>query len=356
MSVMNSEKLNLQTTWNTELPYEVLLGLKKQVPVVMEMASVPAKRAYNEINKQSRKLDGFFAWAKKQGKVMLKRANDKLAAVNPSDVMTVFTDKTILILREYQRKVEIVLDAVVKFLKETTFQLPGYEQRLSGLEVYQKFTAFVADVSEEAAEKIPQYFASMFEGVLNYFQAIKFIHPVSGEIVTGKEVLENLIVALRKIQSQVIDTVRNVQLEDIIRKLSAFMQYTVEQSERFLQNLNSENVEKLFAYMTAVYNDAMNSRVLADIVEQVEAVQIAVMKYLKVVLAKLQSFVTDMSSEELRTDIQSRIDGMVKRINKVHNNVTRTLKEKTKTVEQYVRVGDRQIEIDIPLPFLTRSN
>ncbi|XP_056219329.1 apolipoprotein B-100-like [Seriola aureovittata] len=359
MSVMNSEKLNIQTTWNMEMPYEVMLGLKKQVPAVMEMVSDPAVRTYNKIYRNAGVLGEYIKQISKQGKVMFKRAVDNLAAVNPSDVMTTVTEKTILILKEYQKKVEIVLDAVVKFLRETKFQIPGFEQRLSGLEVYQQFSAFVADIFEEAVQKIPQYFASMFTAVLDYFQAIEFTLPGSNHIVSGREILEDLSVALRKIQDQVIVIVRKlrqIKLEDIIKKFSAFMQFTTEQSEKFLQTLKSQNIEKLSDFVADVYRDAINSPVLADISNQIEVAYRIVMEYLKTVRAKIQNIMADVSSEQLQADIQSWIDMLVKRMNAFHNNVIKTLKEKSKNVESFVRVSDRQMEVDIPLPFVAKFN
>ncbi|XP_035534608.1 apolipoprotein B-100-like [Morone saxatilis] len=359
MSVMNSEKLNLQTTWNVEMPYEMMLRLKKQVPTVMEMVSEPATRTYNTIYRHARSLEGSFEQVRNQGKVMFRKAIDNLAAVKSSNVLTTVTDKTILILKEYQKKVEVVFEAVVKFLRETKFQIPGYEQRLSGLQVYQKCSAFVADVSEEAVQKIPQYFTSMFKAVIDYINTIEFTLPGSNHVVRGREILDDLFVALRKIQNQVIVTVKSlgdIQLEDIINKLSAFMQFTIEQSEKFLQTLKSQNSERLFTFVTDVYNDAMNSRALAVVVEQVEEAQRIVIEYLKAVRAKLQTILADMSSTQLQADIQSWIDLLVKRVNAFHNNVIKTLKEKSKNIEPFVKVGDRQMEVNIPLPFVAKFN
>ncbi|KAI4802408.1 hypothetical protein KUCAC02_020245 [Chaenocephalus aceratus] len=354
MSVMNSEKLNLQTTWNMEMPYEMVLGLKKQVPAVMELVSDPAVNTYNTIYRQARSLEGSFEQAKDQGKEMFKRAIDNFAAVNPSIVMTTVTDKTILILQEYQKKVAIVLDAVVKFLRETKFQLPGYEQRLSGLEAYQELSTFIADVSEEAVQRVPEYFASMFKAVLDYVQAIEFPLPGSNHVVIGREVLDDLFVALKKIQDQVIITVRKlgeIQLEDVINKLSGFVQFTTEQSEKFLQTLKSQNVEKLLNFVSEVYDDAINSQVLADVTQQVEEARKIVVEYLQAVKAELQNIFADMSFEQLQADIQSWIDLLAKRVNTFHNNVIKTLKEKSQSIEPYVRVGDRQLEVNIPLSF-----
>lgn len=355
MSVMNSEKLNIQTTWNMEMPYEVMLGLKKQVPTAVQMVSDPAFIAYEEVLR----LGDSLKQAKDQGKVMFKRAIDNLAAVSPSDVMTTVTEKTVLILREYQKKVEIVLDAVVKFLRETKFVIPGYEQRLSGLEVYQKFSTFVADVSEEAIQKIPEYFTNMFTAVLDYFQSIEFTLPGSNYMVSGREILDDLSVALRKIQDKVIFTVRKlgeIQLEDIIKKISAFMQFVTKQSETLLQTLKSQNIEKLSEFVSDVYRDAINSPILADVSLQINEVYRIVMEYLKTVRAKIQNIFSDVSSEQLQADIQSWIDTLVKRMNAFHNNVIKTLKEKSESIEPFVRVSDRQMDVDIPLPFVAKFN
>uniref|UniRef100_A0A3Q1IQG0 Vitellogenin domain-containing protein n=1 Tax=Anabas testudineus TaxID=64144 RepID=A0A3Q1IQG0_ANATE len=262
----------LATSYNKA---KVMLGLKKQVPTVMKMLSDPAFMAYNEICRQGRILRDSTELAREKAKEIFKRSVEHLTIVNPSNAIIAATDKTIVILKEYQKKLEIVLDAVVKFLKETKFQIPGYEQKLSGLEVYQKFTGFVADVSEEAVQKIPEYFASMFRVVLDYLQAIEFTLPGSTYIVSGREILDDLFVALRKIQDQVIVTVRKlgeIRVEDVTKKLSAFMQFTIKQNEKFLQTLKSQNVEKLFTFVSEMYNDFINSPILGDVTKQVAEV------------------------------------------------------------------------------------
>lgn len=352
MSVMDMEKLNIQTTWNMEMPYEMMLGLKKQVPAVMDMVSNSAFITMEEVNRQVRNLEGSF----KQGKVMFKRAVANIAEVNPSAVMTTVTDNAILFLREFQKRVEIVLDVFVECLR---YQIPGYDRMLSGHEVYQEFSAFVADVTEEAIEKIPKYFASIFADTIKYFEAIEFTFPGSGSVISGREIIDDLMTFMRKIQGKVIVQVRqlkNIQLDDIVQKFTAIMHFTIEQSEKFLDTLKSQNVERLSTFVTDVYNDAMNSRFLADVAKQIEDVHRIIIEYLKVVTAKAQSLLADMSSEQLKADIQSWIDSMVKRMNAFHNNVIRTLQEKSKAVEPYVRVSDRQMEVDIPLPFVARFN
>ncbi|KAM9840237.1 apolipoprotein B-100-like [Aulostomus maculatus] len=357
LSVMNSEKLNLQTSWNMEMPYEMMLGLKEKVPVVMEIVSMPAVSTYRQISRQARNLGGSLEQARQQGTVMIKRAVNNLAAVNPSNMLTTATDNGIVMLKAYQQKFEIVLDAIVKFLRETRFQIPGYEERLSGLEVYQKFSTFSADVSEEAIQRIPQYFSSMFTAVVEYIEAIEFTIPGSSHIVSGRDILDDLSTAFRKVQDKVIVAVRKVgeiQLEDILMKFSAFMQFTIEQSEKFVQMLKSQNVDPVINFATNLYDDAMNSPALGDVAKRIEEIHGVIMAYLQTVKAKLHNILADISSEQLQADIQSWIDLMLKRVNAFHNNAIMTLKEKSKSVEPFVRVSDRQMDVDIPLTFVAK--
>lgn len=354
MSVMNSKKLNFQTTWNMEMPYEMMLRAKKQVPVVMKMVSGPVVRAYKKVYRQARILENSFEEAKEMGKVMFKKVVDKIAALD-SSVITTVTDKMILILKEYQKKAEIVLNAVVRFLRETKFQIPGYERRLSGLEVYQKISTFVADVSEEAVQTIHEYFVSMFTAVFDYISAVEFKLPGSNYVVRGREILDNLIATLEKIKDQVIVTVRklgSIQLEDIISRFYAFTEFAMEQSEKFLQILKSQNVEGLYTFLTNVYSDFMKSDFMVDVSKRVEEIHRIIMEYLKTVRAQIQDLFAEISSAQFQSDIQSSIDLKIKRLNSFQNNVIKTLKEKSKNLEPFVRVSDRQMEVDIPLPFV----
>ncbi|KAM9354956.1 apolipoprotein B-100-like [Pholidichthys leucotaenia] len=353
MSVVNSESLNLQTTWNMEIPFEVMHGLKGQVPVVIDMVYDPAVSTYNEICRKVRHLEPSFEEAKKQGEIMFKRAVENLSAANPSKFMSTVIDKTIFFLKEYQRKVEIILNAVVRFLRETKFQFPGHKHKMSGLEVYQKFNAFVADVSEEAILKISEI-ASMFTEAHDLFQTTEFKLPGSNRVVTGKEILDDLFVALRKFQDKVISAVRKlgkIQLEDVMKTVSAFTQFTTEQMEKLFETLKSQNVEELSRFVSDVYSDAMSSPVMVYIIKQIEEVHRIIMEYLKAVKAKLYEIINGMTNEQLIADIQSWIDSLAKRINIFQNSVVTTLKENSRNVEKYVKVSDRKVEVDIPLPF-----
>merc|ERR550519_1987024 len=360
MSVMDLEKLSLQTTWNTEIPYEMMLVLKQSVPTVMsaetfqEMASDPMSNAYNEISKFAVILKNYFEQAKEQGIVMFKRAADKIAAFEFPEITR---PKFFELAGEFQNKIQIILDATINFLRETRFQIPGFEEKMSGLEVYQTFTTFVADVSEEAVIKIPEYISFLFRNPIDNFRGLEFTFPGSSHVMRVGEILDDLSLILQKIQTQVIVILKklgDIQLEDILTRLSEFTQVSIEKTEELFNFLRSWDADNVFSWLSDVYTDAINSRIVVDITKQVEDARRTVVEYISIVYSKLQDLLADMSIEQLQADIQTWIDLMVKRLNSFHNTIIELLKENTKRFEPYVRMSERQMDIDIPFPFIPK--
>lgn len=351
MSVPNWEKLNVQTSWNMEMPYEMMMGLKKVVPTTY--VSNQIGKTYNKITKFATNLKGPMEEVKKQGKVMLKRASDNIRAMDLSQIPIRVSDSAMLILREYQKSIRVILDAAIKFLRETKFQIPGYTGKMSGLEIYRKLSTFVAKAVEDTIVKVPELFASKFMVVLESFREHEFSFPGSSRIVKGKEILDDLVIAMKRIRGPVLAIVKklgDIQLEDILKRLSMLINVSVEKAEELFNSLNSQNLEKVSTWASNVHSDFMNSNALADITKLIAEARRIVMDYFNIVKTRCQDILADMSVEQLQADIQSWIDIRVKRLNAFHNNVIEYLKMNTKTLEQYVRVSDRQMDIDIPFP------
>ena len=353
MSVMNWEKLSVQTTWNMEMPNEMMLGFKKAVPTtfrIQKMVSNSIGKTYKQITMLAQTLEGPIEEVKIRGAVMLKRASENM---DLSQLLTRVSDSTMLILRQYQKSIRVILDAAIKFLRETKFQMPGYAEKMSGLEIYRKMSTFVAKIAEDTIIKVPELFASKFMAILEYARGLEFSFPGSSRIVKGKEILDDLVIAMKRIRGQVIAIVQklgDIQLEDILRRLSMFINVSVEKAEELFNSLNTQNLEKVTAWATNVYADFMNSNVLADVTKHIAEARRIVMDYFNIVKTRCQDVLADMSVEQLQADIQAWIDIMVKRLNAFHNNVIEYVKINTKTFGQYVRVSDRQMDIDIPFP------
>ncbi|XP_054618361.1 apolipoprotein B-100-like [Dunckerocampus dactyliophorus] len=348
MAVTNTETLNIRTSWNMEMPYEVMLVAKKTVPAVVQTVTTPAVMTYEKINRYARSLGASLDQAKNQGTVLFKNAVDNIAAVNASNVITSIADQTSFILRKYQQRVELFLDAVVKFLGETKFLIPGHTQRLSGLELYNKCINYVITESDNAFEQIAHFQLFSFLKAVEIFENIHFTIPGSDRSVSGRDILDSLLEALTKVHEQVTKT---RIFKNIDRDFSALMDFIVVQMQKLYRIIKTNNVAKFSTFVTDMYNDAVNSPVFANVVKRVEMVQRIISEYLTTVTSKLQTIVADISIEQLQADIQPSFDLMLKRMNAFHIDVMRVLQEMSNTVEPFLRAGDRQMEVDIPFPF-----
>ncbi|XP_062324139.1 apolipoprotein B-100-like isoform X1 [Osmerus eperlanus] len=338
MSVIDSAMLNIQTTWNMEVPNEMMLGLKENIPTIVSTVTLqdivnnPICKAYNEITRLASNLEGPLEQIKEEGRIMFKRAADNFEALGLADLTEKVSESMIYVLKEYEEKIQILLNAVIEFLRETQFQLPGFEDKLSGLEVYRKFTSFITDVTEEAITKVPEFVAARSETVHRFITNIQIPIPdFRKEGFVSSITFEEL----QRILIDIVQTIRTITLEDIVE--------IVNKSNRFcIQKLEGLN------WMSDIYTDFVNSRGLSSINTQVENFRNMAEAYFSDIHTNFQAIFADMSIEQLNADIQSWIGSVVKRLNAFHNMVIEFLKEISKHAESYVRVSDRRIEIDIP--------
>ncbi|KAJ3607020.1 hypothetical protein NHX12_026535 [Muraenolepis orangiensis] len=361
ISVVDQEKLSVQTTWNMEMPNEMMIGFKKAVPTFpsQEMVSNQIGKTYQTFTtKLATTLKAPIEEVKKQGGEMLKRASDNFREMDLSQMPTRVSESTMLVLRRYQKSIRVILDAAIKFLRETKFRMPGYTEKMSGLEIYSKMSTFVAKVAEDIIVKGPELFASTCMAGLERFRGLEFSFPGSSRIVKGNEILDDLVIAMKRIRGHVLAVVKklgDIQLEDILKRLSVLINVSVEKAEELFNYVNTQNLESMSSWAINVRADVMNSNVLADITKHFVEARRIVMDYFYIVKTRCQDVLADMSVEQLQADIQYWIDIMVKRLNAFHNNVIEFLKMNTKTFEQYVRVSDKQMDIDIPFPFLLKN-
>uniref|UniRef100_A0A8C7F9V4 Vitellogenin domain-containing protein n=1 Tax=Oncorhynchus kisutch TaxID=8019 RepID=A0A8C7F9V4_ONCKI len=349
MSVINSEKLNIQTTWNMEVPTEMLLVVKAKVPEIM--SAVCMEDILSAPQKIADRLEGSMEQITDQGKVIYKRAAENIAAMDLTAITDKLSNSVIFVLRQYQKNVQVLLDAAIKFLRETQFQMPGLEGKMSGLEAYQKLSRLFAELVEEAIKKVPEFFASHGAALLEQIRNIKFTLPGSSNLVSGREILDDLMAAIEKIQKQVIIIVKRVgevPLEDIVSRLSAFLRLTVQKTEELIVSLKSQDMEKLTVWMSDVFSEAIDSLAMSDIAQQIEEAKRIIRKY--------RNLFAEMSIEQLNADIQSWIDSVIQSINAIHIKVTEFLQDITRNAESFVTVSDKQMDIEIPIPFIAQLN
>uniref|UniRef100_A0A8K9WYG7 Vitellogenin domain-containing protein n=1 Tax=Oncorhynchus mykiss TaxID=8022 RepID=A0A8K9WYG7_ONCMY len=329
--------------------YVLFAMLKAKVPEIM--SAVCMEDILSAPQKIADRLEGSMEQIMDQGKVIYKRAAENIAAMDLTAITDKLSNSVIFVLRQYQKNVQVLLDAAIKFLRETQFQMPGLEGKMSGLEAYQKLSRSFAELVEEAMTKVPEFFAYHGAALLEQIRNIKFTLPGSSNLVSGREILDDLMAAIEKIQKQVIIIVKrvgDVPLEDIVSRLSAFLRLTVQKTEELIVSLKSQDMEKLTVWMSDVFSKAIDSHAMSDIAQQIEEAKRIIREY--------RDLFAEMSIEQLNADIEAWIDSVIQSINAIHTKVTEFLQDITRNAESFVTVSDKQMDIEIPIPFIAQLN
>ncbi|KAJ8356222.1 hypothetical protein SKAU_G00190160, partial [Synaphobranchus kaupii] len=188
-----------QTALNKDAINAILLGLKERVPAIT--ASL-----YNAVDKYHSAL-----FDKDIGSVSHELKNTLSSTIQKTYITaTDFPEMSefgILIrnlLDQYQDTVKIVVDAVIRFLRELQLQVPGFEEKLSLPELSHKIMSSVATVIDKAVQKTNEYLEPYIDAIITYFSNIKVTMPGSDEAVPASQVLENLKNIIKKIESAIV--------------------------------------------------------------------------------------------------------------------------------------------------------
>ncbi|KAG1928722.1 apolipoprotein B-100 [Pimephales promelas] len=358
IAIMNSNRLSFQTQWNKEVPSQILLWMKEKVASLKDLKDTITyyiSAVYDGISKKYEKLESAIDLIKDQGKVMYKRAAEKIAAADLSGISSKISDNIVMILRAYQKNIQALLDAAISFMRNTQFQLPGHAEKLSGLEVCNKINVFIFDFIEEAITKVPEIFTSCAKAVIEHIRKVEVTIPGSTHIITGRDVLDDFNVAFQKIQSQIITIVkglRDVSFETIVQKLSEILKFSVEKAEELFNAIKFQDLDKLSSWVSKVFSDAVNSNSLREITEQAENFRKIIEDYYQTVKAKAQDIFAEMTIEQLIEDIQAWINYVMNRLEVLRDQITKTFKDAIKNIPFYIRVNDTEMDIDIPIPFI----
>ncbi|MBN3271401.1 APOB protein, partial [Polyodon spathula] len=205
---------------------------------------------------------------KDKTKNIYKRAADNMAKVDLQDLSSKFYDASIDLIREYQKNIKHLLDATIKFLRVTKFQLPGFNQMYTGQELFNKAADSASVMIDKILQQVKNFLQQYTDALIKYINDMEIKVPGTDKILQGKEVLDSIKDYLRKVQNEVVDAVkslRNVNLEKSLQKLKEFFQTSFMQVEEVLKSLKSKTLEEIKVQVQAMYNDAINSPLTAQI-------------------------------------------------------------------------------------------
>uniref|UniRef100_A0A3Q3VRN1 Vitellogenin domain-containing protein n=1 Tax=Mola mola TaxID=94237 RepID=A0A3Q3VRN1_MOLML len=256
-SSVDADMMKVQVDYNMEAPKAILSELKMKLPSII---STLKKFADNYQNTRS---------VEELKNAAVKRLNEVYNAAIYYDIqmseLSIFFRNFIV---EYQKTVQVFLEAVIKVLRETQFKLPGSDELTTLPKVLKKLTSSVAAMLDMAIEKIYEKMEVCYNWFVEKISNVKVSMPV-GDVITGNQILGEVKVAFRSISDGVVGFVKNMEsLDTMLVMIGENLKAVVEKSQELVDSVKSDYLDAIVANINIRYREHIT--VIKNVVDQID--------------------------------------------------------------------------------------
>ncbi|XP_076612758.1 apolipoprotein Bb, tandem duplicate 1 [Chaetodon auriga] len=310
------DKMNLQIIYNMEVPKLMLSEVKTRLPSIINAFTVFADNY--QITKNMEDLKNSVVYH-------INEAYD--AATNYDVQMSELSIFFRNIIVQYQKTVQVFLDAVIKVLRETHFKLPGSDEVTTLPEVLKKLTSSIAAMLDMTIQSIYENMEVYYNFFVEKISSIKLRMPV-GDAITGNQILDQVKTAFKKIFDEVVDFVKNMEsLDTMLVKIGETLQAIVEKSQEFVDSVKSDYLDEVFVNLNVLYRNLIT--VIKNAVDKISA----------------------LNMEEFNNLFEKVMDMFINVVDQLGKTVHLFLQKASDETQTYMKVSEGRLEIDLPLLF-----
>lgn len=231
------------------------------------------------------------------------------------------------IIVQYQKTLQVFLDAVVKVLRETQFKLPGSDEMTTLPEVLRKLTSSIAAMLDKTLQTIKGNMEVYYNSFVEQISSVKLRMPV-GDAITGGQILDQVKIGFKNIFDELVDFVKNMEsLDTILVKMGETLKAVVEKSQEFVDSVKSDYLDAVFININVLYRNLVT--VLKNVVDQISA----------------------LNMEQLNNSFEYIIDVFIYVVDLFNNSVYDFLQQASEEAQAYMKVSEGRLEIDLPFSF-----
>lgn len=230
------------------------------------------------------------------------------------------------IIVEYQKTVQVLLDAVVKVLRETQFKVPGSDEMTTLPEVLKKLTTSIAAMLDATIQIMYQNTEVYYNAFIDKISGIKLRMPV-GDAITGGQVLDQIKATFRNVFDEVLDFVKNMEsLDTMLVKIGETLKAIVEKSQEFVDTIKSDYLDAVFININALYLTLFTF--VRNVVDHI---------YLNV--------------NDLNIAFENIMNMLINVVEQFNNTAYGLLQQTSEEAQVYVKVSAGKLELDLPFTF-----
>lgn len=306
--------MNLKMVFNMDAPEIMLSGLQERLPVITSCFSSFAEKY--PLLKQAVQLKNIVIDFTEEA---FNVANNHTPDL--SQVSILFRNTVV----QYQRAVQVFLDAAVKVLRETRVKLPGSEETTPLIEVLNKMFTGLTTMVEKAFNLLAVNVEHATNAVIGVISKVQVTMPV-GDVIAVKKLFDRIRNEIKTMPNPVVEFLKNLERPDLfLEKLGNTLKFFVDRSQDFVDViLETDVLDFIAVYMNALYD-----------------------KYIIVIRTVTNYVNTAMDSEYIKSTINYMLEMFRSAVSQFKLTVIHYLEQAPDQNRPYVRVNGEKLEISI---------
>ncbi|XP_007238433.3 apolipoprotein Bb, tandem duplicate 1 [Astyanax mexicanus] len=225
---------------------------------------------------------------------------------------------------QYQKAIQSLLNAAIKFLKETQIKLPGMEESTL-LEICNKIKSNVFVVLQQIFTAISDNLEEFIASFSKTISTVQVTLP-SGDVMTGEQILDYVKSNLRRLVTRIVNSVKQLEsLDQILEKLRDTLQEVVEKAQEFVDTIRSDVIDAVALYINEYYSNFIT--LVKRLVEKADAL---------------------LTFNQLTGFVEQCMEFILSVLSELTNVVSRILPAEA---DALVKVQDGRLEVELPFPF-----
>ncbi|KAK2843259.1 hypothetical protein Q7C36_011474 [Tachysurus vachellii] len=385
VTLKNSERLNLQSSWQLNGFFDMVDDIKAKLPdmtaalydfvnkyhkahfgidlnrAISRVKNAIANnidKAYITIPKAFDVIQNSVEYLSEQSQMMLKRTMKSMPDISFQDLISQASNNVKKLLQDYESNVRVLLDAAMKFLSKTKFHLPGLEEKFTGQELYYKMRRSVSQAVRRAASRFTTLMETIADTIERFVNLINFSLPYTNVVVNGKDILENLKSAAKSAQDLIFKAMKkweSLKLENLLQNISDVIKLCIQKTGDFITSLKAEKLDEFSNKVKGIYIEASNTPAMQELARQIHGAKINAAEYKDKAQLKFQEVYSKISMENFNSEISKSISVLEKHLKANIENIIEYSKNASQYTQPYIKITSKKADVDIPLPFYWNS-
>lgn len=225
---------------------------------------------------------------------------------------------------QYQKIVQIFLDAAIKAMRETYVKLPGSESTTPLIEVLNKMTTSITTMVEKAIDLVAvniEYAYNAIIGALSKTQVTLAL----GDVMAGAKIIDKIRDRAKTMPNQIVDFLKHLDSLDILlEKLGDTLKIFVDKVQDFVDTLKSDALDAIAFYINVFYD-----------------------KHVRLMKTVTEYANTAVVTEYINGTIDYILDMFRSVVNQFNYTVSDYLQQAPAQYRSFVKVKGRKLEINL---------